>query len=198
MWYIIRHGQTLSNDLSIKQGHKPSLLTLKGISQAQSYGNRLAETNEDFTEYKFLVSPLIRTRHTMQIILEILDLKKVVPFEEELLISRSKGILEGLNREELEKKYPDELEKQKNDKWNYFPPEGESRNSCFNRVKTFIKKYEREKNLVIVTHSGLVRLLNHILVGKSLKEIKIGIGTETVSTSQNYFYFWDGIDVTKM
>ena len=74
MWYMIRHGQTLENKLSIQQGQIDTLLSLKGIVQAQSIGYRLLDFNENFEEYEFISSPLARTRHTLQIIIEILNI----------------------------------------------------------------------------------------------------------------------------
>ena len=109
MWYMIRHGQTLENKLSIQQGQIDTLLSLKGIVQAQSIGYRLLDFNENFEEYEFISSPLARTRHTLQIIIEILNISNAKIITEPLLINRGKGILEGKFKNQIEDIFIKEL-----------------------------------------------------------------------------------------
>jgi len=196
-WYIIRHGQTLENSLHIQQGSTASLLTLQGIDQAKSIGLRLKEREEDFSQFKFLCSPLIRTRHTMQIIIEVLGLGgKIKPIVEPLIVNTCKGILENVKKDEIKNLFPEEYKKKQDDPWNYVPPGGESKASCFERLKEFTEKYKDEKHLVIVGHRGVNRRLLGILLNHSAEDVKNSFGDEF--KSQNYFYLFTGKDLVKI
>lgn len=191
MWYIIRHGQTLENNLGIQQGQNQSLLTLKGIVQAQSIAYRLLEQESDFSKFKFISSPLARTRHTLQIIMEILGVsEKIEPIIEPLIINRNKGILQGIAKDKVKELFPEEYKKREKDKWNYMEPGAtESKCQSCERLQKFIEKYKNEENLVIVGHRGINAMLRQLLDGLTLEEIK---NAETKpDKSQNYFYTWD-------
>jgi broad specificity phosphatase PhoE len=143
---------------------------------------------------------MIRTRHTIQLIIEILGLTgKIEVLEEALLLSRSKGLLEGMMKTDIEKFYPNEIQDRKNDPWNYTPLYGgESRKSAYNRIKKFIKKYKDESNLVICTHSGIVKTLKNILSGLSEEDIKTLVKEKSEEKIQSYFYAWDGNNIAKI
>ena len=85
MWFICRHGETLHNKLKIKQGRYPSLLTLKGIDQIKSIAYRILDYEQDFSNYELITSPMARTRHSMQIIQEVLGITDKKVIEEELI-----------------------------------------------------------------------------------------------------------------
>lgn len=198
MWYIIRHGQTLENNLGIQQGQNESLLTLKGINQAQSIGYRLAEQNEDFLKYKFISSPLARTRHTLQIIMEALGVSgKIAPIIEPMLINRGKGILQGVQKDKMKIKFPEEYKKREADPWNYIAPGAtESKYQSCKRVEQFIEKYKNEENLVIVGHRGINSFLRKLLKGTTIeKMIEVRIEPDK---SQCYFYAWDGKEMKRI
>ncbi len=198
MWYIIRHGQTLENNLGIQQGQAESLLTLKGIVQAQSIGYRLLEQNENFENFKFLSSPLVRTRQTLQIIMEIIGVAgKINPIVEPLIINRNKGILQNVKKQELKNLFPEEYKKREEDPWNYIAP-GATESKCQSciRLQNFIEKYKNEKNLVIVGHRGINSMLRQLLSGSTVEDIKNN--DEEPDKSQNYFYTWNGITVDRI
>ncbi len=191
MWYIIRHGQTLENNLGIQQGQTQSLLTLKGIVQAQSIGYRLLEQNEDFLKFKFISSPLVRARHTLQIIMEILGVSgKIEPIVEPLIINRSKGILQGIPKEKVKELFPEEYEEREKDPWNYIAPGAtESKCQSCKRLQEFIEKYKNEENLIMVGHRGINSMIRQLLDGLTPDEIKEA--EIKPDKSQNYFYTWD-------
>ncbi len=198
MWYIIRHGQTLENNLGIQQGQADSLLTLKGIIQAQSIAYRLLEQNENFNNFKFLSSPLARARHTLQIIMEIVGVAgKINPIVEPLLINRNKGILQNIEKEKLKDIFPEEYNKREIDPWNYIAPgASESKYQSCKRIEKFIEKYKDEKNLVIVAHRGINSMLRQLLNGATIEDIKNN--GENPDKSQNYFYIWNGETINKI
>jgi len=198
MWYIIRHGQTLENRLNIQQGQTESLLTLKGIIQAQSIGYRLLEQDENFSDYTFVSSPLARARHTLQIIMEILSVsneKQAVV--EQLLINRNKGILQGVDKNKIKELFSEEFKKRESNQWTYKAPNGgESKEESYLRVKKFIEKYKNQKNLIIVGHRNINWMIQEILKGSSMNEIKNNSNKK--EKSQNYFYCWNGEKITKI
>ncbi len=184
MWFIIRHGETLHNVKRMVQGHCQSLLTLKGINQIKSVGYRLQNTNEDFKNYKLITSPMIRTRNTTQILQEILGLTNVKYIEEDLIAEVDTGLATNMTEDEAKEKY--------SSFWNvncYLDrkyPNGESNNQVYDRVLKFFDKYKNEKNLIIITHSGITRCFRNHILGRKREEIDL------VLSNQNYFLAWDG------
>lgn len=183
MWFIIRHGETLHNIKKIIQGHYPSLLTLKGIDQIKSIGYRLQNTNEDFEKYKLITSPMIRTKNTMQIIQEILKITHKNYIEEELIAEINTGLLTNMPENEAKEKYSSVWDINHYLEKKY--PEGESNNDVYNRILKFFDKYKNEENLIIVSHSGVIRCLRNHLLGKKREEI------DTELSNQNYFFSWN-------
>ena len=154
--YIIRHCETLSNKLKRVGGETEVLLTLKGINQAQSIGNRLLNENEDFSKYTFVSSPLARTRHTLQIIMKVLGVEENDIIEEPLLKTKFKGLFENIAEEDIKTKYSKELAEKEKDPWNWCPPgNGESCAHEFKRAKKFLEKYKDEKNMILCSHEGI-------------------------------------------
>ena len=198
MWFIIRHGQTLENSLGIQQGQIESLLSLKGVVQAQSIAYRLLDfKNEDYNTYDFISSPLPRTRHTLQIIMEILNVINKKPILEPLLLSRNKGIFQGLEKNEIKDIYPEEYAKMEKDNWNYIPPKAtESKNDTYNRAKQFIEKYKDHKNIIIVTHGSLTKMIKQELLNIKFQN-KENL-YDSFTKNQNYFYCWDGEKMEKI
>ena len=184
MWFIIRHGETLHNVKKIVQGHYPSLLTLKGIDQIKSIGYRLQNTNEDFKSYKLITSPMVRTRNTMQIIQEVLGLTDMPYIEEDLIAEINTGLATNMAEKEAKEKYHSIWNVDHYLKKQY--PEGESNNQVYDRVLKFFDKYRDEKNLIIVTHSGVTRCFRNHMLGRKREEI------DMLLSNQNYFLAWDG------
>ena len=216
MWYIFRHGETFRNRNNIKQGHtKNSFLTLHGIIQAHMNGMKLKniETNTDFHNFKYICTPLERTYHTCQLIMEALGIDDIFPIQDELIISRCRGILEEKQDDEIEKLFPIECKNIKSNPWDYQFDKYESYRSSYLRLAKFIEKYREEKNLIIVAHKGVNRNLMYLL--QKSKDIKnlvnwvenlsneegnklvIDLKNKVPNFDQNYFYSWDGIEYKK-
>ncbi|MDD2839555.1 MAG: phosphoglycerate mutase family protein [Rickettsiales bacterium] len=190
-WYIFRHCETLSNKLKARFcGETETLLTLKGIDQAKSIGHRLLNTKEDFSKFEFISSPLARTRHTMQIVLETLKLENKDIIEELLLKTKYRGLLEGMLREEGKAKYYKEFEEKEKNYWNWCPPgNGESYASEYQRVLKFVEKYKDKENLLICGHQGTISVLVKVLDGWNEEQIREN--RKSLKTDQNYFYSYD-------
>jgi probable phosphoglycerate mutase len=191
----MRHCQTFGNATGVRMGVKEtqwSTLSLKGVSQAISIANRLSLTSENFSEYKFIASPLVRTQQTLRIILELLKLETLKLEIDPLISSKNKGIFEGIPKEEMKRLYPEEIEKKKSDRWNYKSPGGgESLEDLYQRILKFVNKHENDKNVVVAVHETGCKTLLGVLQSKTREEI---MGLD-LSQDQNYFMSWDGKEV---
>jgi len=193
LWYIIRHTETSHNVLNIKQGHYPSVLNMHGIEQARAIANKLSELEENFDNFKFISSPMLRTRQTIEIIMHILDIKKA-PIYEDLIMSKNAGIFENLSRTFIRKHFPDEIEKKAQNYWDYAPPNGESFKEMRQRILKFQEKYTNEKKLIIVLHKSGSSALRRILSDKDQENLT----KVTSSHSQNNFYKCNGDKIIKI
>ena len=186
--YDIRHCETLGNKNDRVGGDVEVLLTLKGIDQAKSIGYRLLDENQDFSKYRFISSPRIRSQHTLQIIMEILGVADTKKIEiEPLLKTKSKGYFENMPKDEIRIKYRKELEEREKDPWNWqYPGGGESYASEYERVSKFIEKYKDVKDMIFVGHEGVCVVIAEILSGKTKEEIKNN--RKNLKYNQNYFF----------
>lgn len=181
MWFICRHGETLHNKLQIKQGRYPSLLTLKGIDQIKSIAYRILDHEQDFSNYELIVSPMVRTRHSMQILQEVLGITDKKAVEEELIIETDVGDFTNVPKSEIAEKFPDFLrEKRVNPNLKF--PNGESLNDTIKRVEKFYDKIKNKDNLIIVAHGKFVKRIAALKAN-----LDVNAFAET-SMNQNYLY----------
>ena len=194
-WYIFRHCETLNNILKAKykkenpnlyynRSDYDTLLTVKGVNQAQSIGYRLSQLEEDFSEFELISSPLSRTKHTLQIVAEILGIENKNIQTENLLITKGWINYPRPTEQEL-------IEKEKN-MW-IWTPKGcnESYKTEYERVLQFVEKYKNKENLIICGHNGTISVLIKILSGWSLEEIKEKRKSNDFKYNQNYFYSYN-------
>lgn len=212
LWYIVRHGKTFYNQNNIQQGNINSFLSLEGIAQAQMNGYKLKEIETGIKKFRFLSSPLGRAFHTCQIIKEVVGINSL-PEREPLIINRSKGVFENLTRNNIKLLFGDEFEELKKNPWNVSIKNYESYKSLFIRLSNFLEKYKNEKYLIIVSHSGINKVLMLLLsMKKEGKDISASYfnalpekqGNKLVNElnnfeyfNQNYFFSWDGEDFRK-
>jgi probable phosphoglycerate mutase len=98
--YITRHGETEWNIQKRMQGWKNSNLTERGVANAKALGESLKEVKFK----RVYCSPLDRTKHTTELILNGRDIEVVY---EENLREIHLGEVEGLNQQEANAVYPD-------------------------------------------------------------------------------------------
>lgn len=104
---LIRHGQTDWNLARRVQGHSDIPLNDTGREQAREAASSLAaRVNSDKVEWQAITSsPLSRARETAEIIAKHLGLPLLDPFEG--LIEQHYGDAEGVEVDELRKRWPD-------------------------------------------------------------------------------------------
>lgn len=175
---IIRHGQSKRNadrDLARAEGKyadftegvrdQDTPLTPSGEMQSFSVGvelrNRFPKSDAgpcDPIDIIY-VSPYLRTRQTMDKIVEGLGYQPKVIVDERVREIEF-GALDGLDGEGLAAKYPEEVKRRKREgKYFYRPPGGESRPDVKIRLRSFIDTIVRDcrgLNVVVVCHSVVV------------------------------------------
>lgn len=149
---IVRHGQTEWNIKGIRQGHLDSRLTERGVAQAKALAQRLAR--EKFTA--LYSSDLGRAVQTAKAVAELTGHEIVT---DSRLRERHLGIFQGLNGDEITKKYPEERRQFRTMGPDYVIPGGESMRQQIERNVAYLNELaakHRDEQIVIVTHGGVV------------------------------------------
>ena len=175
MIIIIRHGETTWNLKKRKQGHKNSKLTAKGKRQAIKVAKFLNKKKYNLNNFHLYSSSLKRVIDYTKIINQNLTHKFVFKKKVKLtnnLREHKFGIWEGKNDKEIEKLYPDQVKKRKDDRWNYVIPSGESYGLLYKRIKKFIRKsLDLKKDYVIFSQDMVSRVMRGYLMKYNNKKI---------------------------
>lgn len=161
---IVRHGETEWNVAMRLQGKKDSNLTPLGRLQAQHASDALRHRKFDV----LISSDQGRAVETAKII----NVYHQLEFNlSEKLRERNFGIMEGLTREEVGEKYPEVHEGYMKRKSNYQVPEGESLVQFYSRVSNELNRIAdlwKEKNILIISHGGVLDCTMRMVFGISL------------------------------
>lgn len=165
--FVSRHGQTAWNAEARVQGQAEADLTELGRRQAAANGDTLARLVPDPTGYRFVASPMRRTRETMEIIRARMGLSPQGYELEPRIVEVHFGDWQGFTFAELEKASPGSTKGRDADKWSYLPPgEGaESYAALAERIRPWAQRMRGPA--LVVTHGGVIRSLFHILNGLS-------------------------------
>ena len=98
--YILRHGETEWNRAGRWQGRKDSPLTDRGVTQARSQGEMLADLALDPGQVRFLTSPQGRARRTAEIVADVAGWTGQI-LEDDRLVELDVGVWTGLSRDEM-------------------------------------------------------------------------------------------------
>ena len=152
--YVVRHGETLENANNCLVGRINSSLTAEGINQAKKVSAYFKDKNIDL----IVSSPLDRCRQTS----EIISNNKIPIIYSDSLLGRDHGEFTGKPKESINF---DEY-------WNYNKniqyKRAESVQDLYNRVAKLIEEIKEKyagKNVIIVTHSGIMRVLYYYFKG---------------------------------
>ena len=169
--YLIRHGETVWNRAARLQGHKDTPLTMKGIKQARSLGVALKQTLQNKSPEFFYSSPIGRAKQTATIISDIIDFDTGLIEYKPSLKEITFGDWDGLNMEEILAGYKNSWENRNADKWRASPPNGESYQMAQIRVKNFLSEVANKKNVVVVAHGSLNKVIRGFWCNLSETEI---------------------------
>jgi broad specificity phosphatase PhoE len=151
--YVLRHGQTDENKTGIMQGNMETLLNEEGRKQAIALREKVKEAKIDLV----ISSPKVRAKETA-----ILAAPGIELIEDDRLLSRNHGEFEGMKRDEIN------LHDYWNIKKNIQYEKAESVGEVFNRVSSLlddILKNYSDRTVMLVTHSGLTRVLYYFFNG---------------------------------
>lgn len=156
-FYIVRHGETEWNTKKLLQGASDSPLTSTGLAQA-------VIAAEDFRDHQFAAvfsSDLLRAQRTAEIIAAE---HQLLVQTTELIRERNFGHYEGQHvkvyRAELQEMVKNLTAEQR--QTFKLAPEVESNEEVISRLLTFLRQTALAfpgKNVLVVTHSGVMRLL---------------------------------------
>jgi probable phosphoglycerate mutase len=149
---LVRHGQTAWNDGARFQGHLDSPLTARGEAQAAALAARVRE-EEPVAIYS---SDLGRAARTAAIIAERIG--RNVQHDARLR-ERCLGIFQGLCREEIHRRYPEEAARYYSRDPDYAVPGGESARERFQIGLGCLMEIAHRhpaETVLVVTHGGLV------------------------------------------
>lgn len=152
--YIVRHGETVENANNCLVGRRNSDLTKNGVEQAKEVAKYFNDKKIDL----IISSPLNRCKTTAEIIS-----RGNIPIQyTEKLLGRDHGEFTGMPRESINF---DEY-------WNYNKDiqyeKAESVKTLYNRVVSVIEELQEEyqdKSIIVVTHSGVIRILYYYFQG---------------------------------
>lgn len=161
--YFVRHGETEHNKSGCYYGSIDVNITEEGIFQAQKGLEKLKGINFD----KVYVSELKRTEQTANILLKDREFELI---KDKRINEINFGEFEGKGHEEIKELYSEQWKLWCDDWKGFAPPEGESYVKFYDRVKSFMDDILKlnEDNVLIVTHSGVIRSVYCYLLGHNL------------------------------
>jgi len=183
--FLIRHGETRQHAEKIFLGQYDVPLSDKGREQAEKAGTELAEYG--ISADLFFSSDLCRAEETAMIISEVLYSRKEIKTGEDRGPAKVKGIPElremslgewdGKFISEMKTRYPEEYKKRgenllgfkfDNDSENYY----DLRYRVIKGLEKILGSY-KGRDIIIVTHSGVIKVLSSCLNGTPLmQEVK--------------------------
>lgn len=162
--YCLRHGLTELNKKKKVNGEIDEPLAPEGIEQAKAIE---ADIPKSVTH--IYSSPLLRAQQTAEIISSALNLPIAVTNE---LTEIRMGVLAGKSWEEMENGL--ELKKKhRTVTFDYRPYGGESLADVKTRILTFFKEINKkysDHEVLLITHGGMIRLINLLEQGESVYE----------------------------
>ena len=186
---FIRHGATIyteSDRLSDKDDYPP--LNEAGKEEMTSISNWIKKRG--IMADRILCSPETRVTQSARILSEICKQDfEIIP---ELKAKRS-GIWSGLSFEQIEKKYPKELEAYHKDRADFIMPNGESLVQFNKRVNGVLENLVEQNNssrLILITHGDVIQsAVGTVLHIPPEYQTRITIPTGS-ATQISYFKDW--------
>ncbi|WP_035672006.1 2,3-diphosphoglycerate-dependent phosphoglycerate mutase [Flavobacterium sp. 83] len=178
---LIRHGESIYNLENRFTGNLDIGLTSQGEKEARLAGTKLKEFSFSYA----YTSVLNRAVASLKIILEEMQQNTIPVIKDKALNERMYGSLQGLNKEEVAKKYGENQVEIWRRSYEVRPPDGESLEDTYNRIVPYYKqeiepKLKSGKNILIVAHGNSLRALLMYLENISRIDItKIDIPTGT-------------------
>lgn len=157
---LVRHGQSQWNLENRFTGWIDVPLTDAGRGEAIQAGQLIKASNVRF-DIAF-TSVLIRAIETLRIILSELGQEDLAVVQDQALNERHYGQLQGLNKEEMRKKFGEEQVKRWRRSYDVAPPGGESLKDTAARTIPFFEskilpELKRGRNVLVSAHGNSLR-----------------------------------------
>lgn len=153
---LVRHGETAWNAVGRVQGQLDVPLSPKGVWQAGSLAQHLAQRREIEPIDAVISSPLARAWLTAQTVAQALGLELQVDAR---LSERAFGIFEGHTLEEISARWPMEFAQWRARDAQWVIPQGESGEQFIQRSLAGLRDCSQRwagKTLVLVVHGGVL------------------------------------------
>lgn len=152
--YIVRHGQTHSNEKGEYYGRLDVPLNQEGIEQMQ----KLQASLRDIVFDSVYSSKTKRTLESLKISGKHMYNKVQM---DERLLELNFGDFEGKTYQEICTLFPEYMDEWNKDWKNFCPPNGESFTAFYKRVTSFFKDLLETKadQVFIMTHSGVIKAI---------------------------------------
>jgi 2,3-bisphosphoglycerate-dependent phosphoglycerate mutase len=157
---LVRHGQSLDNELNLFSGWRDPDLTPRGVAEARAAGLKLKE--QGFRFEAAFTSKLNRARNSLKHILAELGETSLPVFEAEALNERDYGELSGLNKEGAVAVWGREQVHLWRKSYRAVPPGGESLAMTAERTVPYcmseiVPRVESGQNILVVAHGNSLR-----------------------------------------
>ena len=157
---LVRHGQSQWNLENRFTGWVDVPLTEKGRAEARAAGRLIAGQGIPFD--LCFTSVLTRAIETLSIILAELKQEKLPVVKDQALNERHYGDLQGLNKDEMRKKFGEEQVKLWRRSYDVAPPNGESLKETAARTLPFfdsriLPEIQGGKNVLVSAHGNSLR-----------------------------------------
>ena len=182
---IVRHGESQRNvgkDAATAAGEMEYggglrdmdvPLTPLGEKQSEATGRYLGKT---FHFDRIFVSPYLRTVKTAEIMTRNFKDCSALTLEDRIR-EKEFGILDGFTKQGIADKYPEELKRRNRDgKYYYRPPGGESYPDVALRIHSFLGTMAREcrkQTVLVVSHSVVVLTFRRLLERLSERDLMV-------------------------
>lgn len=164
--YLLRHAECMSNAMHIMGDHdvlqNDDVLTERGRRQAVKLAAQLGRRRFDAV----IVSPLVRTRETVE---PYLEKEKARATVSKLTIERSTGVFEGQHLNAIR----DYCRAHGLDLLSFRPKRGESLLDVYARAKRFLAYIERRyrgKSVLVVSHAMFLRCLEIAITKRDMRD----------------------------
>lgn len=171
---LVRHGQSEWNLKKLFTGWRDPGLTDIGIEEAQDVGKKLVALNLTF-QVAF-ASKLVRTQHTLDLILREIGQSNLIRHYNESINERDYGDLSGISKLEAKEKWGDEQVRLWRRSYDVAPPNGESLKDTVARVLPFycteiVPRVMRGEATIVVAHGNSLRALCMALDGLTQENV---------------------------
>ena len=157
---LVRHGESEWNLKNLFTGWKNPDLTDKGVEEARAAGRKIKAAG--LVPNVFYTSALKRAQHSLDLILEELDIVNLVITRNQALNERDYGDLAGLNKDDARAKWGEEQVLIWRRSYDVPPPGGESLKDTAARTLPYYEKHilpqvEAGETVLIAAHGNSLR-----------------------------------------